>query len=103
MDVEAVQVTSLQVIFDLLVTFGLDAFAVDPNIDDDEEEEKAAEEEDGEKEEEEERSKKKTETACAIVSVLSRLLDSEVNTGDFCHKDTKGRVSDTSESTAGVV
>ena len=83
MDTEIVQVTALQVIFDL-VSFGLDAFDVDSTINDEEEEKEEEVENDQEEEEGERRKTKKAETACSIVSVLSRLLDSEVSFSYVC-------------------
>ena len=67
MDVEAVQKTALQVVFDLLLVFGLAAF--------EEEDDRASEQEQQEQGEQEQGEEKKTGS---IVSGLSQLLDSEV-------------------------
>ena len=100
MDQEAVKVTALQVLFDLLHTFGLDAFQVDQNADQStmiEDTTKQPESVDGDNldgsnvtddyEEDRARQQQQEEeetavphTASSLLSILSSLLDSEVKT-----------------------
>ena len=92
MDQELVQVTALQVVFDLLQKFGLEAFKLNPDqeildqdssaVDTETEKEtggEEGEEQEGEMEEEEERESSGADnTATSVLTILTGLLESEV-------------------------
>ena len=91
MDQEGIQVTALQIIFDILLTFGLEALNIDATEDQDgdqtqqdvtmatslmDESSRKKSEEEGEEEDEEKGSERKT--ASSVLTILTSLLDSEV-------------------------
>ena len=102
LDQELVRVTALQVVFDLLQTFGLEAFKVNPSVpeldsndastsssekdtsekEEDEEEENGEEGDDNEKrsdgDDAEENQAPDTDTAASVLTILTGILESEV-------------------------
>lgn len=90
LDQELVRVTALQVVFDLLLTFGLEAFKVNasvPELKHDEpstngsEQEKSGNEDDENEEGEddaEESQAPDTDTAASVLTILTGILESEV-------------------------
>ncbi|XP_031571204.1 condensin complex subunit 3-like [Actinia tenebrosa] len=90
LDLEMVQVTALQVVFDLLLKFGLEAFKLNPNKDFLEEEKLISEKEDKNNEEQEQEGGEQKEdgdvenstpdnTATSVLTILTGLLESESN------------------------
>ena len=90
MDQEIVQVTAIQAIFDVAQTYGLDIFklpeaesqggAAEDEKKEGEEEEEGDEGEDGEEERKKDEEKAVQSAANSALSILTKLLDSEVST-----------------------
>ena len=94
LDQELVRVTALQVVFDLLLTFGLEAFKVNasvpelehvqPSINSSEQEKSDNEDEENEEGEDdddddvEESQAPDTDTAASVLTILTGILESEV-------------------------
>lgn len=84
-DLELIQLTALQVVFDLLLKFGLEAFKLNPNKEllneEKNETEKSDENEDNENQDEQEKEEDENApdtTAMSVLGILTGLLESEV-------------------------
>ena len=95
LDQEVVRVTALQVVFDLLLTFGLEAFKVNASVPELEHDEPSTtgekqdesgneDDDDNEKEKDDDKDVEEsqapdTDTAASVLTILTGILESEVN------------------------